>query len=222
MFQKISLSILVLGIISWNLSFAAPSSLEDKKPSKLEYVKESPEVRIMPISDKDLRIKEPKVLENANSKPNNKPQIPRSCENTKQMMEKRLDVLETNLQKRKSLLVKTKNIVNSKISDLKSRGVDTSTVEENFNSYLQKLDNAFKLREGNMMVLADLTRFDCAGDPSNFKNNLKDYNQRFKNHNLEFNKLNRDLRVLVFYEIAKLNQSLKTVSDSENKEGLNE
>lgn len=160
---------------------------------------------------KDLKVSEKLNVVNERNIDREKLQVktPKSCDNTLTMMEKRLDVLESNLKKRRALVEKTSLILNKKIANLKSKGLDTSKTEISLQEYLNGTNELLKQREGSIMVLADLTRFDCDGDPANFKNNLKDFNQRFKNHNLEFNKLNRELRVNVLYEISSLSKKLE-------------
>lgn len=147
---------------------------------------------------------------------------PKTCENTLQMMENRLDVLESNLKKRRSLVEKISLIINKKVTYLKSKGMDTSAIEVSLQEYLNSSNELLKQREGSMMVLSDLTRFDCAGDPSNFKNNLKDFNLRFRNHNLEFNKLHNEFKKNILYQISTLSEKLQNSMDTTEEESKDE
>jgi hypothetical protein len=170
------------------------------------------------------KINLPKVYKEENSSPsketkrsefgNQKP-----CTQTLMMMEKRIETLESNLQKRKALRDKIQERLSQKIQTLKLSGVDTSKVEASLSEYLNQTDEVLKQREGIIMVLADLTRFDCGGDPVNFKANLKDFNQRFKNQNLEFNRINKEFRLNVLYELNKLieRSSSDTTSSTDNE-----
>jgi hypothetical protein len=142
-----------------------------------------------------------------------------SCSETKDMMEKRLYVLNSNLTKRVSVNEKVRTVVSSKISQLKSAGIDTSKVEESFSSYETSLQTLITDREKLISTLSELTMFDCINSPAPFKDNLKKFNQDFRNQNLEFNKLNKTLRVGVFYELNKLIELLpsKTSEESTNE-----
>ena len=140
------------------------------------------------------------------------------CTQTLLMMEKRIEVMEQNLQKRKELKERILEKLNSRIQTLKSSGIDTSKVEESLSEYVSQTDNVLKQREGLIMVLADLTRFDCGGDSVNFKNNLKDFNQRFKNQNLEFNRINKEFRIKVLYELNNLIEKASTPETTSSNE----
>ena len=146
----------------------------------------------------------------------------KSCNNSINMMEKRLDVLESNIDKRRKLIEKISLIINKRISNLKSKGMDTSKVETSLQEYLNNTNELLKQREGSMMVLADLTRFDCDGDPQNFRNNLKDFNQRFRNLNLEFNRENNKFRKSVLIELSNLQNKYEDSLNSNAESFINE
>jgi len=140
------------------------------------------------------------------------------CTQTLLMMEKRIEVMEQNLEKRKELRERILEKLNSRIQTLKSSGIDTTKVEESLSDYVSQTDSVLKQREGLIMVLAELTNFDCGGDPVNFKNNLKDFNQRFKNQNLEFNRINKEFRINVLYELNNLIEKASTTETTSSDE----
>ena len=140
------------------------------------------------------------------------------CSQTLLMMQKRVAKMEENLQKRKALRDKIQARISQKIQVIKVSGIDTSKVEASLEDYINQTDEMLKQREGSIKVLSDLTSFDCGGDPVNFKNNLKEFNQKFKNQNLEFNRVNKEFRVNVLYELNKLIESASvTTSTTENE-----
>jgi hypothetical protein len=220
--SRISFTLLTI-LLSFSVVFAAPDSVKnqiEKETKNKNVLDKELKVDVKPVKD---RLSLPNsIINKQNSKsdsstPSNKldkserkefaNQAP--CLQTLNMMEKRITVMEENLKKRRALVEKIQTNLTSKIQTLKTSGLDTSNAENALNNYINQTNDILNQREGLIMVLADLTRFDCGGDPVNFKNNLKDFNQRFKNQNLEFNRINQEFRVKVLYEISNLIESIK-------------
>lgn len=211
---------LALYILLFTLSFNFALAEEVTNPNP---VKGNPEKRMLLMESKrDLRIQDenyskPEKVnliktfknENANDDEGTGPDLGRgkglpSCSETKDLMEKRSQTLNSNLEKRKTLLVKIRQLLNARIDDLASKGSDVTSIRATLESYVVKSEELFAKREALISSLVSLMNFDCISDPKNFKNNLKEFNMSFRNQNLEFNKLNRDLRLNVFYQINSL------------------
>jgi len=192
---------------------------ENKRLQKDLRIDLKKEENIKPSSQGN-RLSNPEILTKTLSKPESKMYksefgSQKSCQNSLNMMEKRLKVLESNLSKRRELIQKITTNLRAKIDTLNASGLDTTGVETTLETYIEETNKLISQREGLIMVLADLTRFDCDSDPSNFRNNIKDFNQRFKNQNLEFNKLNAEFKSKVLQEIDKLISSVITPISSE-------
>lgn len=225
--KKLLFSLIFVFTISINISHAEEEVSKEQRPmlyktlpveSKRELKGEESERKESPNLMKVYKAENRREEEDS-SKPENKLDKGRgaglpSCSETKAMMEKRISVLNSNLSKRNSINDKVRNLVNAKISLLKGKGLDTSTIESNFSAYQTSLQNLISDREKLIASLSDLTMFDCINSPAPFKENLKKFNQDFRNQNLEFNKLNKTLRVGVFYELNKLIESTKTTTNS--------
>jgi len=128
----------------------------------------------------------------------------KTCTETKAMIDKRLSLMQVNLSKRKALVTRVNTVLEKKIEYLKAKNLDTSKIEASLQTYTDSMNSLFAQREALVSSLSALTNFDCTSDPAGFKTNLKQFNQNFKNQNLDFNQLNKDLRVKVLYEISNL------------------
>ena len=133
-----------------------------------------------------------------------------SCSETRIMMNKRINVLNENLTKKGAFLVKTDSFLNNKILSLISEGIDTSKLEQSWSDYQSQTENLLLSRNELITRLGELASFDCEGNPSGFKESLKEFNQLFRNQNLEFNKLNKEFRVNILYEINNLSLKLNS------------
>lgn len=139
-----------------------------------------------------------------------KVKTPQTCAEINNKINQRVATLTDNLNKRKALLEKITKVLNARISNLKGKGADTSEIEKSLNEYISSSSDLINKRESFIKNLTSLVSQDCSLESgTSFKASLKDLNQQFRNHNLEFNQINKDFRVKVLYQLSNLIEGLK-------------
>lgn len=200
-------------ILSLILFIGSPTSLafSDNKDNKIESSEKSSKIIQKDLRQDNKKIEKDFELSKPSSKPNsmfnisnNDSKSQNSCTNSLQMIDKRIKVLQSNLVKRKSLTEKINFNLTAKLETLKASGLDTSEIEESLKNYLEQSEKLVNQREDLLTYLISLSNFNCETDSVNFKKNLKEFNSRFKNQNLEFNKLNSDFKSNVLQQIDNL------------------
>jgi hypothetical protein len=178
------------------LSYAAPDIERPNKNSNSDYQNRASS----PKDDLPGRV---------NNKPEPKsititPNSSGRCVQINSMLTKRVLLLEDNLNKRLGLISKIETNLTVKLQTLKLSGKDTTTIESNLQNFIAESQKLTSQRQELISNLKTLISSDCDNSPSNFQANLREFNQKFRNQNLEFNRLSRDFRVTILVEINNL------------------
>jgi hypothetical protein len=209
--QNLLILFLLLSFISRGLVFANPNQNE---------IEEKPKIR--EVLEKNRNISEKSTTEkDRNSSPleQDRGRGPGllSCSETSKVIENRIELLDSNLTKKKALLEKINNTVTRRFQSLNSKNIETTQIEENFSNYLANVNSLLVQRAELISSLTSLVSFDCQNNQSEYKLKLREINQKFKNQNLEFNRASRDLRVNVFYQLSTLSKSQDVGSNQESE-----
>jgi hypothetical protein len=176
--------------------------MESKRETRKENTNPEEKPNLLKIyKEENSRSSEP-GSEVGKSRRNN----PVSCSETKDLIEKRSRIINSNLEKRKALIGRIEQVIGARLSRLSSVGADVTSIQAVLDNYITESKSLIEKKESLITTLATLNNFDCISDPGAFKSTLKEFNLNFRNQNLEFNRLNRDLRLNVFYQINNLEE----------------
>jgi len=138
-----------------------------------------------------------------------------ACENISNTLSKKVSLMEASISKRKQVMSNIENAVQNRITNLKTEGKDVSAIETSFSSFKEKSDAYILEREAVLAKLKEVASLNCDTDRAALIQNIRNFNNVFRNHNSKNNDLKELLKTTVLNPLKDL--QVNTTGETANE-----